>query len=190
MAWVDYTFEKQKSIMYGDDVDDVDRQRWAYMDGHCPELVDYIVEYETGQKLLRMCSGLFNKPNTNVWASTLAKAAKKIVTYEIAEYCEFAGNGLTGIALHLNTDVDTLTFLFRLNIRTINWGLANNPNTPKAILVELAKVNDFDIDEALLHNPNTPEEIKPMIWERYPNGFFSAGYYYDLKKIKVVASGN
>ena len=190
MAWVDYTFEEQKAILYGENVDADDRERLAYMDGHKPELVNYIVEYETGEELFSICFGLFYKSNTNICSSTLTKAAKKLATYDLTAYCKSAGNALTCIALHLNTDVETLRYLYSLNNRYINWGLANNPNTPKDILSELTNLNVFDIDDALLNNPNTPKEIRNVIWERYPNGFFSCGYYYDLQKIKVEASGN
>jgi len=41
-----------------------------------------------------------------------------------------------------------------------------------------------------MHNPNTPEGTRKMLYARYPNGFFSVGYYYDYNDIKVVASGN
>lgn len=161
-----------------------------------PEVADFLIENEKDPKVFYViCERLFRKSNSNIWTSTLAKAARKKV-----ELCGVAQNtdpntintdqALIGIALHLNTDVDTLKYLHELNDKHIGWGLANNPNTPKAILTELAKVDYFDIDDALLYNPNTPEEIKPMILERYPNGLLSCGYYYDYNHIKVVASGN
>lgn len=161
-----------------------------------PEVADFMIENEKDPKVLdRICERIFRKSNSNIWATTLAKAAKKKV-----ELCGVAKStdpetlvtdqALIGIALHLNTNVETLKYLYALGDNHINWGIANNPNTPKAILIELANIGIFDIDEALLHNPNAPEEIKPMILERYPNGFFSCGYYYDIQGIKVEASGN
>lgn len=161
-----------------------------------PEVADFMIENEKDPKVLsRICERLFRKSNSNIWTSTLAKAArKKVELCGVAKSTEpdtiNTDQALIGIALHLNTNVETLEYLHSLNDKHIGWGLANNPNTPKAILIELAKVNYFDIDEALLFNPNTPEEIKPMLYERYPDGFFSCGYYYDLQNIKVEASGN
>ncbi|MBE5812163.1 MAG: hypothetical protein E7314_00720 [Clostridiales bacterium] len=154
-----------------------------------PEVADFMIENESDPKIFSgICQRLFEKSDSNLWPSTLSKAArKKVELIGINQQFDYA---LVNIALHLNTDIDTLQYLYGLNDKHIGWGLANNPNTPKAILTELAKVNYFDIDDALLSNPNTPEEIKTMIRKRYPDGFFSCGYYYELKGIKVKASGN
>lgn len=154
-----------------------------------PEVADFMIENEKDPKVLcRICERLFRKSNSNIWPTTLAKAARKKV--ELSGVSVEFDNALVNIALHLNTDVDTLKYLYALNDSHVNWGIANNPNTPKMDLVELSKLNVFEIDEALMYNPNTPEEIKTTVWERYPNGFFSTGYYYDYNNIKVVASGN
>lgn len=160
-----------------------------------PEVVEYMVEHETDINVMPLIfSNLFSTPNSDILPSTLAKAARKIV--ELCGIPDEAKVGplyfsLTNIAMHLNTDLDTLKYLFELNSHPANWGLALNPNTPKKILNELAKVANFNIDEALIHNPNTPSETKDEIRkQRYPNGLFTCGYYYTLMGIKVVASGN
>lgn len=153
-----------------------------------PVVADYMVGHEKDKRIIEtVFRNLFEKPNSDIWASTLAKAAR--VKVEVAGVSEY-DNALTNIALHLNTDIETLEYLFTLNNHHVNWGLACNPNTPKAMLDKLSEIDEFNLDEALLYNPNTCEETKNKIWARYKNGFFSVGYFYDLKHIEVVASGN
>ena len=164
------------------------RLHFATYPGLLPEVADFMIENEKNSNVfVRICIRLFEIPNSNIWPSTLAKAArKKVKLLGVNEDCDDA---LIRIALHLNTDVETLKYLYEINNKRINWGVANNPNTPKTILSELANINNFEIDVALLNNPNTPEEIKPTIRKRY-TGFFSCGYHYTHYGIKVEASGN
>lgn len=185
MAWMELTLAEQMNYAKANDVmDRISFSSYPVL----PEVADFMINsgYKTG--FSRICENLFRKSNSNIWSTTLAIAARKKVEFWGVDP-EF-DHALVNIALHLNTDVETLRYLYTLNDRHVNWGLANNPNTPKDILTELLKVKCFDIDDALLHNPNSPEEIKPTITARYPNGYFSVGYYYDYNNIKVVASGN
>ena len=185
MAWMKLTLAEQMKYAKANDVmDRISFSSYPVL----PEVADFMINSGCKTGFSRICENLFRKSNSKIFPSTLATAARKKVEFWGVDP-EF-DHALVNIALHLNTDVETLRYLYALNDRHVNWGLANNPNVPKAILTELAKLGIFDIDEALLHNPNSPEEIKTTIEERYPNGYFSVGYYYDYNNIKAVASGN
>lgn len=153
-----------------------------------PEVVDVMIKKENNPgTFFCMCTNLFRKANSGIWASTLKEAAEKKV--KLCGMKDEYDHALCGIALHLNTDVDTLRYLFTLSNHYVNWGLANNPNTPKELLNKLAEINEFNIDEALMYNPNTPEDTCKKVRARY-GSFFSCGYWYDLHGIEVQASGN
>lgn len=153
-----------------------------------PEVVDVMIKKENNpDTFFWMCNNLFFKANSGIWASTLKEAAEKKVN--LCGMKDEYDHALCGIALHLNTDVDTLWYLFTLSNHYVNWGLANNPNTPKELLNKLAEINEFNIDEALMYNPNTPEDTCKKVRARY-GSFFSCGYWYDLHGIQVEASGN
>lgn len=185
MSWVKLSLEEQLEIAKSEDVEKrLGFSKYPVL----PEIADYIVEHEKDKRVIeRIFANLFMTPNSDIWSSTLAKAAK--VKVEICGVSEH-DLALVNIALHLNTGVDTLEYLFTLNNNLVNWGLANNPNTPKAILDKLSELENFDVDDALLYNPNTSEETKEKLWARYKDGFFSTGYFYDHQGIKVTASGN
>ena len=187
MEWLELSLEEQLEYAKSEDSEErMDFAKYPVL----PEVAEYMVEHETDGTVMGVLFGhLFSKSNNNVWASTLEKAAKKKV--EICGVNNFCDYCLTRIALHLNTMVDTLKYLFTLNDPWVNWALASNPNTPQAILEELSNYNDRDIDIALIHNPNTGKETKEKVWSRYPHGMFTFGSYYEYTcGIKVKASGN
>jgi len=187
MDWIELSLDEQ--LEYAKSEDSEEREHFARYPV-LPEVAEYMVEHETDETVMEHLFGnLFRVPNNNIWASTLEKAAKKKVKIcgvnQRMDYC------LAGIALHLNTTVDTLKYLFTLNNSHINWALASNPNTPKVILEELSNCDNRSIDDALLHNPNTGKETNEKVWSRYPHGMFTCGSYYECCfGIKVEASGN
>ena len=184
MDWFEeFTLEEQMEYAKAEDVEDRrDFSRYSIL----PEVADYMVEHETDKRLMwAIFNNLFYKVNNNVWASTLSKAARKLVEVYGADH-----HSTDAIALHLNTDVDTLEYLFELNNSHINWALASNPNTPRAILEKLSDEESFDIEEALYFNPNVPEEIKRKVRKRLPEAFFTVGSYYKAMGIEIKASGN
>lgn len=185
MSWVKLSLEQQLAHAKSEDVEErLGFSKYPVL----PEVADYIVDHEKDKRVIeRIFANLFTIPNSDIWSSTLAKAAKiKVKIAGVSEY----DSTLVNIALHLNTDVDTLAYLFTFNNNFVNWGLANNPNAPKIMLEQLSEIGNFDVDDALLHNPNTSEETKAKLLARYKDGFFSTGYFYDHQGIKVVASGN
>lgn len=160
-----------------------------------PEVADFMIENETHSGALSvLCENLFHRPDSEIWTSTLAKAAKRKVEEVGVDYNEehYAELGLTAIALHLNTDVATLRFLFTLNHEHINWGLANNPNTPQDILDELADNPSSEVHGAVYNNPNASNDTIKKIKDKYhfnhkPN---VNALWYAFYKIKIKASGN
>lgn len=148
-----------------------------------PEVADFLIRNEKDNIVLwKIMIRLFNRPDSNIWPSTLKFAARQ--KRRLGKYYE---DPLSCIALHLNTDVKTLKYLYRLNNHHIHWALAENPNTPQKKLNKLAKKKHESIDHALLHNPNTPEKTKKGIT---CSGFFPCGSYYETYKIEIKASGN
>ena len=185
MGWVKLSLADQWKFAKSEDPEIRIQFSWYPMS---PEVADYMIEHETDKEVFaRICTGLFYHSNTDISAGTLKKAARKKV--ELCGVWE-TDIALAGIALHLNTDVETLTYLYGFNNRHVNWGLASNPNTPREILDELSDLNIFDIHDALLHNPNTSKETKDKLWLKYPGGFFTAGSYYEVNGIEIKASGN
>jgi len=185
MAWVKLNLAEQ--LKYANSKDPIERLQFSLYPV-LPEVADYMVFNEKDKSIMpSVFSNLFRGMNNDIRPSTLAKAAKKKV--EVCGVSEF-DTALAAIALHLNTDVDTLRYLFELNNSQINWGLAENPNTPKEILNKLSDIGKHDIDLALIHNPNTPDETRQKLLERLPSFCFSAESYYALHGIEVEASGN
>lgn len=185
MDWVKLNLEEQMKYAKSEEEDvRVAFSRYPVL----PEVADYMVAHEMNEWAMGLIFlNLFRTANNNVWASTLSKAARRKV--EICGVYEI-DTVLSGIALHLNTDVDTLEYLFELNNTHINWALASNTNTPRVILEKLSNEEKFDILEALYFNPNVPEEIKTKVRKRLPETFFSVGSYYETIGIEIKASGN
>ena len=156
-----------------------------------PEVVEYLVENETAKGFIgEMYASMFRRSDSDVWTSTLAKAARKKVEIGIDDFID---NALGFIGLHLNTDVDTLKYLFEQDNRYINCSLAQNPNTPKVILDKLADNNDVEMAIMLLENPNTSEQTKEKIKAGMKEEeiiFIDSRSWYDWNNIKIVASGN
>lgn len=142
-----------------------------------PEVIDYMVDNEP---YLTIRKGLFRRANSSVWTNTLSKAAKK----ETDDYI------LARIALHLNTDADTLDFLSNNKENYVKWAVASNPNTRKDTLDKLFEVGSFEIANAILLNPNVRKETYEKILDSYKGKLFNMESFYDYNKIKIVASGN
>lgn len=183
MAWVKLNLAEQMTFAKSQDV--MERVTFSIYPV-LPVVADYMIRHESHIiAFKKICENLFRTSNSNIWPSTLEKAARK--KFELLGVDSEFDNALVSISLHLNINVETITFLFELNDRNINWGIASNPRTPKAILDKLADLNDPEINTALGCNPNTPEETRKKI--KAPRGFYP-GYYYTLQGIGVVASGN
>lgn len=168
---------KEEQMDFATSTDEDLRESFASLPDILPEVVDYMLEKEDCVQIRRM---LLIASNSNIWTSTLSKAARK-------ETDEFI---LQSIALHLKTDVETLEYLAELNIHKVNWGLSCNPNTKKQRLDKLADINDNGINSALLKNPNTSKETCEKILSNDEFGRWDGFYYYTVSGIKVVASGN
>ena len=142
-----------------------------------PEVVDYMLEHE---EILAVKRSLLKHPNSNVSTETLAKVARREKDEDV----------LASVALHLNTDTDTLEYLAGLNMRHLNWAVASNPNTKQKVLEVLAYSKVDDVRHAVFLNPNTPEETRERLEKEFKGSFWSAESWYDHHGIVVVASGN
>ena len=129
-----------------------------------PEVADYLVDCDVDEKTKKeLYTTLFFHYDTNIWASTIAKAARKTENQAT----------LHDIAQHKNTDIDTFKYLMGLKKSFVNYGLACNPRLPSKMLDSLADEDDSSLALAILRNPSVTEETKAKILEKYKNdGWF------------------
>ena len=142
-----------------------------------PEVIDYMLQNEES---LLIRKRLLLYPNSNILTTTLAKVARKEKDESI----------LISVALHLNTDADTLEYLFARGMKKLNWAIASNPNTKQKRLEEYATSKDEEVRHAVLLNPNTKEETRERLEKEFKGSFLSVESWYDIQEIKTVASGN
>ena len=105
---------------------------------------------------------LFFHPDSNIWASTIAKAARKTENQAT----------LHDIALHDNTDIDTLEYLMSLKQSFVNHGLATNPRMTGQMLDILANEYESSVGLLILSNPSVTEETKAKILEKYKDDYW------------------
>ena len=142
-----------------------------------PEVVDYLIDNDR----FWMAFNTIEQNNPNVFPETLKKATE----------CVKEDIGLFTVLVHLNTPVEVLESPEWLANEYAILAVASNPNTPMKWLDFLADNESFELQKAVYTNPNTPKETKKRIKSQNPwYAFIGKKSYYQLKKIKVVASGN
>lgn len=128
-----------------------------------PEVADYLVDCEMDEKFKEsLYQTLFFRYDTNIWASTIAKVARRTEKISV----------LYDIAQNKNTDIETLKYLMGLGKPFVNYGLACNKKLPIEMLDSIADEADEDdtsIALAILRNDNVTEEIKAKVLKKYEN---------------------